>query len=104
MNRVEDIGALISLPAIWTGETTIVRRVIASAVDEVQRSGPSCVETDLVCPAGHSREVAGRVDAPNLVNARVGGEDGADGVEDLRFEVGLCNCRNNFVAFVWRFL
>ena len=104
MNRVEDIGALSSLPAVWTGKKTIVRGVVANAVDVVQRTGPSCVKTDLVCPAGHRREVARRVDARNLVNAGVGGEDGADYVEHLRLEVGLCNCRDNFVAFVWRFL
>ena len=100
MDRVEDVGALVSLPAVWTGEATVVRGVVPVAVYEVQRSRPPCVETDLIRPGGHRREVAGRVAASHLVNAAVGGEDRADGVEDLRVEVGLGNCSNDFVAFV----
>jgi hypothetical protein len=70
--------------------------MITVPVDEVQRSRPTCVETDLVRPGGHRRKVAGRI-GPHLV---VVSEDRADGLEDLRLEVGLGNCGNNFVAWL----
>lgn len=100
MDRVEDVGALFSRPAVRTREAAIVRGVVAGGVDEVQLGRPTCAETDLIRPGGHRREVAGRTIASHLVNAGVGGEDGADGVKDLWIEVGLGNRSNNFVAFV----
>jgi hypothetical protein len=71
--------------------------MVTVAVDEVQRSRPTCVKTDLVRPGGHRRKVAGRVGY--LVTLGVVSEDRADGLEDLRLEVGLGNYGNNFVAW-----
>ena len=86
MDRVEDIGALSSLPALWTREAALARGMVTVTVDEVQRSRPTFGHTDLVRPVGNVRKVAGRV-GPSLVI--VLSEDRADGLEDLRLEVGL---------------
>lgn len=102
MDRVEDVGVCFAIPAFWTGVKTVVRGVVVGGVDEVQRGGPPCVHPDLIGPGGHRREVAGPVVASHPVNTGVGGEDGADGAEDLRVEVGLGDGSDNFVAFVWR--
>ena len=99
VNRVEDVGALFSTPAIWTREAAIARGMVAVAVDEVQRRRPMCVKTDLVRPGGHGRKVAGRGALP-LVILGVFSEDRADGLEDLRVEVGLGDYGNNFMAWV----
>ena len=56
-----------------------------------KRRGLSCVETNFVCPGSHRREVAGWIVTSHMVNTGVGGEpgeNGADNVEDLWFEVG----------------
>jgi hypothetical protein len=35
VNRVEDVGALFSIPALWTREAAIARGMVTVAVDEV---------------------------------------------------------------------
>jgi len=88
MDRVEDIGALFSLPALWTREAALARGMVTLAVDVVQRSRPTFVDTDLVRPDGNRRKVAGRV-GPSLVALLVLSKDGADGLEDVRLEERL---------------
>ena len=88
MDRVKDIGALFSLPALWTREAALARGMVTVTVDEVQRSRPTFGHTDLVRPVGNRRKVAGRV-GPSLVALIVLSEDRANGLEDLRLEVGL---------------
>lgn len=99
MDRVEDVGALFSAPAVWTREAAIVRGMITVAVDKVQRCRPMCVKTDLVRPGGHRREVAGRRAARGRLRLVILSEDRADRLEDLRVEVRLGNYSNNFMAW-----
>jgi hypothetical protein len=94
LDRVEDVGTLLPLPAVGAGEEAVVRGVVAGGTDVVQRRGPSVAETDLVRPGGHCREIARRVWADLIV----GGEDGADGGQDLRVEVRLGDGSDDFVA------
>jgi hypothetical protein len=94
MDSVEDIGTLLPLPAVGAGEEAVVWGVVAGGTDVVQRHRPSVAETDLVCPGGHCREIARRVWADFIV----GGEDGADGGQDLRVEVQLGDGSDDFVA------
>ena len=88
MDCVEDIGALFSVPALWTREAALARGMVTLAVDVVQRSRPPFLATDLVRPDGNRRKVAGRV-GPSLVALIVLREDRADGLKDVRLEVGL---------------
>jgi hypothetical protein len=94
MDSVEDVGTLLPLPAIGAREEAVVRGVVAGGTDVVQWHGPSVAETDLVRPGGHCREIAQRVWADFIV----GGEDGADGGQDLRVEVQLGDGSDDFVA------
>ena len=90
VDGVEHVRVLFAGPAVRAREAAVVRRVVARAVDEVKRSGPARVHADLVRPCGDRREVARRGGGGprwSAVAFTVGAEDGADGFEDLRFEV-----------------
>ena len=110
LDRVEDVDPVLSVPAARAREEAVVRRVITDGTDIVQRRGPARVETDLVSPGGHRREVARRV-VSGLVTTtttttttatatatRVREENGADGVQDLGVEVRLGDGGDDLVA------
>lgn len=97
MDAVEDVAARFSLPAVPTGEETVVGWVVAGSADVVQRRRPPHVVAFLVGPGGHGREVARWAVADHRVI--IGREDGTDGVEDIWFEMRLGDGRDYLMAF-----